>query len=40
MIADVGIQRLFQGVRGEPQSLSPRRRLQCFEIQILDGLPA
>lgn len=40
MIAGVGIQPLLQCVRGEPQSLPPRRCLQCFEIQILDSLPA
>jgi hypothetical protein len=40
MIAGVGIQPLFQCARGQPQSLPPCRRLQGFEIQILDGLMA
>jgi len=40
MIAGIGIQPLFQGSRGQPQSLPPRGCLQCFEIQILDGLTA
>jgi len=40
MIAGVGIQPLFQCSRGQPQSLPPRRVLQCFQIQILDGLTA
>ncbi len=40
MIAGVGIQPLFQRSRGQMQSLPPSRRLQCFEIQVLDGLTA
>ncbi len=40
MIAGIGIQPLFQGSRGQPQSLPPRGRLQRFEIQVLDGLAA
>jgi hypothetical protein len=40
MIAGIGIQPLFQCSRGQAQSLPPRRRLQGFEIQILDGLMA
>jgi hypothetical protein len=40
MIAGVGIQPLFQCARGQPQSLPPRRDLQGFEVQILDGLMA
>jgi hypothetical protein len=40
MIAGVGIQPLFQGSRGQAQSLPPRRHLHGFEIQILDGLTA
>jgi hypothetical protein len=39
-IAGVGIQPLFQCACGQPQSLPPRRRLQRFEIQILNGLMA
>jgi hypothetical protein len=34
MIGRVGVQPLFQGVRGQPQSLSSRRHLHGFEIQI------
>jgi hypothetical protein len=34
MIGRVGVQPLFQGARGQPQSLSPRRHLHGFEIQI------
>jgi hypothetical protein len=40
MIAGVGIQPLLQCSCGQPQGLPPRRRLQCFQIQILDGLTA
>jgi hypothetical protein len=40
MIAGVGIQPLLQCACGQPQSLPPRRRFQCFEIQVLDGLTA
>ena len=40
MIAGVGIQPLFQRSRGQMQSLPPSRGLQCFEIQVLDGLTA
>jgi hypothetical protein len=40
MIAGAGIQPLFQRSRGQPQSLPPRRCLQCFQIQMLDGLMA
>jgi hypothetical protein len=40
MIAGIGIQPLRQRSRGQPQSLPPRGCLQCFEIQILDGLTA
>jgi len=40
MIAGVGVQPLFQSSRGQPQSLPPRRRLQRFKIQVLDGLMA
>jgi hypothetical protein len=40
MIAGIGVQSLFQGARGQPQSLSPRRCLQRFEVQALDGLAA
>jgi hypothetical protein len=38
MIAGVGIQPLFQGSRGQPQSLPARGCFQRFEIQVLDGL--
>jgi len=34
MIGLVGVQPLFQGSRGQPQSLSTRRHLHSFEIQI------
>jgi hypothetical protein len=34
MIGRVGVQPLFQGSRGQPQSLSPRRHFHGFEIQI------
>jgi hypothetical protein len=35
MIGRVGVQPLFQGSRGQPKSLSARRRhLHGFEIQI------
>ncbi len=40
MIAGIGIQPLFQCSRSQPQSLPPRRRLQRFKIQVLDGLMA
>jgi hypothetical protein len=40
MIRGIGVQPLFQCARGQPQSLSPRRRFQCFKIQVLDGLTA
>jgi hypothetical protein len=38
MIGQVGVQALFQRSRGQLQSLSPRRHLQRFKIQIFDGL--
>jgi hypothetical protein len=34
MIGRVGVQPLFQGARGQPQSLSPRRHFHSFEIQV------
>jgi len=34
MIGSVGVQALFQGSRGEPQSLLTRRHLHGFKIQI------
>ena len=34
MIGSVGVQPLFQCSRGQPQSLSPRRHLHGFEVQI------
>jgi hypothetical protein len=40
MIAGVCIQPLFQGSRGQTQSLPTCRHLQCFEIQVLDGRTA
>jgi hypothetical protein len=40
MIAGIGIQPLFQGAPGQPQSLSPHGCLQRFQIQVLDGLAA
>ena len=40
MIGRVSVQPLFQGSRGQPQSLSPRRHLHGFEIQIGNRLRA
>jgi hypothetical protein len=40
MIRNVGIQPLLQGMRGQPQSLSSRRHLQRFKIQIGKRLAA
>lgn len=40
MIRGIGVQPLFQRSRGQPQSLPPRRDLQGFEVQVLDGLMA
>ena len=37
MIADVGVQPLFQRARGQSQCLPPGCHLQRFEIQIGDG---
>jgi len=34
MIGSIGVQPLFQGARGQPQSLSPRRHFDGFKIQI------
>jgi hypothetical protein len=34
MIGSVGVQALFQCSCGQPESLSPRRHLHSFEIQI------
>jgi hypothetical protein len=34
MIAGVGVQSLFQSLRGEPQNLASRRHLQGLEIQF------
>jgi hypothetical protein len=34
MIGSIGVQPLFQCARGQSQSLSPRRYLHGFEIQI------
>jgi hypothetical protein len=34
MIAGVGVQSLFQSMRGESQSLASRRHLQGLEIQF------
>jgi hypothetical protein len=38
MIGSIGVQALFQCPRGQPQSLSPRRHLHGFEIQISSRL--
>jgi hypothetical protein len=40
IIAGVGVQSLFQGAGGQPQSLPSSRHFQGFEIQLLDGLRA
>jgi hypothetical protein len=38
MVAEVRIQSLLQGSRGQTQSLTPGRHLHRLEIQIRDGL--
>jgi hypothetical protein len=40
MIGSIGVQPLFQSVRGQPESLSPRRHLHGLEIQIGNRLKA
>jgi len=40
MIAEVGIEPLFQRPRSQTQGLPPDRHLQSLEIQIGDGLLA
>ena len=40
MIGSVSIQPLFERPRGQTQSLSSRRHLHSFEIQIPNGLAA
>ncbi|MGA2119133.1 MAG: hypothetical protein ABSH56_30825 [Bryobacteraceae bacterium] len=40
MIRGVGIQPLFEGMRGQPQSLPSRGHLKCFKIQVGNGLTA
>jgi len=36
----VGVKTLFDSPRRQPQGLPPHGRLQRFQIQILQGLPA
>jgi hypothetical protein len=40
VIGLVSVQPLFQGSRGQPQSLPPRRHLHGFKIQIGNRLGA
>jgi hypothetical protein len=40
VIAGIGIQPLFECSCSKTQSLAPRRHLDGFEIQVLDGLAA
>jgi hypothetical protein len=40
MIAGIGVQPLFQGARGQPQSLPPRGCFQRFKVQVSDRLAA